>query len=131
MIGVIGTQADKAADALDAFMDLFDKLPESDERFAESKNGVENQYKTAKIGFRGVVSAVQSWEKLGLEGDPRKARFEEIEASDMKTMMTFVDGHIRNKPKLISIVGDKSKIDLEGLKKHGTIIEVSEEQIFN
>jgi hypothetical protein len=49
----------------------------------------------------------------------------------METMMGFVDGHIRNQPKLISIVGDKSKIDLEALKKHGRIIEINEAQIFN
>jgi predicted Zn-dependent peptidase len=131
MIGVIGTQADKASDALDAFIDLFDKLPGSEERFVEAKNAVVNQYKTGKIGFRGVNSAVQSWEELGLTSDPRKKRYAAIDASNMETMMNFVDGHIRNKPKLISIVGDKSKIDLEALKKHGRIIEINQAQIFN
>jgi len=46
-------------------------------------------------------------------------------------MLKFVDKRIKDHPKLISIVGDKTKIDMEALARFGEIIEVTEEQVFN
>ena len=54
MLGAIGTQTDKTVDALDAFVELIDNMPQSTERFEESVNSLLNRYRTAKIGFRDV-----------------------------------------------------------------------------
>ena len=60
----------------------------------------------------------------------RKARFEAIRAADFDTLMNFHAAHIKSKPKLISIVGDKSKIDMDRLAKIGKIVEIDLDQIF-
>jgi len=130
MVGVIGCQADKTIDALDAFLDLFDNLPESQERFAENVNAMTNRYRTSKIGFRSVIGAVRGWEKLGLDDDPRKKLFENLETASIEEMFEFQKSHLKGKPKLISIVGDKNKIDMEALAKFGKITEVTIDQIF-
>lgn len=130
MIGVIGCQADKTPEALAAFIDLIDNLPESPERFDEALTAIENRYRTSKIGFRGVIGAVRSWERLGLGPDPRERRFEEIRDSNLETMLAFHRERIAGRPKLISIVGDKNRIDMDALAKMGKVIEISLEQIF-
>ena len=48
----------------------------------------------------------------------------------MEAMLGFHRNHIRNRPRLISIVGDRSKIDLEDLARHGSIVELDLEDIF-
>jgi predicted Zn-dependent peptidase len=130
MVGVIGCQADKTIDALEAFLDLFNNLPESEERFAENVNALTNRYRTSKIGFRGVIGAVRGWEKLGLDEDPRKNWFDELQSASIEDMLEFQKSHIKGKPHLISIVGDKNKIDMEALAKFGKITEVTIDQIF-
>ena len=130
MIGVIECQADKTPEALEAFVDIIDNLPESPDRFRETLAAIENRYRTSKIGFRGVIGAVRSWERLGLEDDPRKRRFEEIQSAEFDRLLNFHQQRIQDRPKLISIVGDKNHIDMEKLAETGEIIEVSLDQIF-
>jgi len=61
MSGSIGCQADKTPEALDAFLDLFEKLPASPERFADTRESIISRYRTGKLGFREILWAVRSW----------------------------------------------------------------------
>ncbi len=130
MVGVIQTQPDKVPGAVEAFIDLLDNLPESEERFAIARQSIINRYRTAKIGFRGVIGAVRGWERHGLEPDPRKQRYEVIAGSSLAEVLAFHQAHITGRPKLISIVGEKANIDLERLKALGPVQELSIEDIF-
>ena len=130
MWGYIACQADKTPVAVAAFIDLIDNLPESPERFAEARHSILNRYRTAKLGFRDVIGAVRSWERLEVPIDPRQWRFEQIQKSNIRLMLQFHEAHLRNRHKLISIVGDKNKIDFEQLTKVGKVVEISLEDIF-
>ena len=130
MLGAIGTQTDKTPESVGVFTQILDNLPESPERFALAKQAVENRYRTSKISFREVIGAVRGWERLGLEPDPRRHRFDAIEGADEALMTAFVQDHIENQPKLISIVGDKTKMDAEKLKEFGEIHDIPVDRIF-
>jgi zinc protease len=130
MVGVVGCQADKTVDAVDAFIEILDNLPESQERFDEAVNAITSRYRTSKIGFRGVIGAVRGWERLGLKGDPRKVRFENIQQAKMDDLLSFQRSRIKGRPKLISVVGDKSKIDMDALANYGKIIDVTLDDVF-
>lgn len=130
MVGFIGTQTDKTTDAVEAFIELLDALPESSDRFSNAQNGMLNQYRTGKIGFREVLGAVQGWERLGLEPDPRKARYEAIKRAGLPDVLTFHKARVQGRPKLISIVGDTSKIDMARLSNIGTTMILSDDDIF-
>ena len=62
--------------------------------------------------------------------DPRVKRYQKILQSDIDILQDFHRSNITNRQKLVSIVGSKSKIDMEALAKHGKITEVSLDQIF-
>jgi len=130
MIGAMGTQADKAPEALEGFIGLMDDMPVSEERFTTAKDSLVENYRTGKIGFRGIIGAVRSWEKLGVPVDPRRKRFAEVQAAGLDTMMGFYTSEIQGKPKLISITGDKSKIDMEAVGQKGKVVDIALEQIF-
>jgi predicted Zn-dependent peptidase len=130
MIGAIGCQADKTPEALDAFLDLFEKMPASPERFAETRDSIISRYRTGKIGFRDIIGSVRSWERLEVPIDPRKARFEKIQRLGLDDVLRFDQEHLQYRPKLISIVGDKNKIDLEKIKKGGPVTELELKDIF-
>jgi predicted Zn-dependent peptidase len=130
MIGAIQTQNDKAVEAVAAFIDLLDNLPESAERFAIAKESLINQYRTGKIGFRSVIGVLRTWERYGLAVDPRARRFAELQEADMGLMQRFHADTVKAQPKLISVVGDPAKIDFEGLAAHGEIKRIAPEDIF-
>ena len=130
MWGYIACQADKTPEAVKALIDLIDNLPVSPERFGEARQSILNRYRTAKIGFRDITDAVRSWERLEVPIDPRKWRFEQIQKSNIDIMLQFHQAHLQNRPKIISIVGDQNKMDMEALTKVGKVIEIGLEQIF-
>ena len=130
MLGVIGTQTDKTVDALNAFIDLIDNMPESNERFDESVNSLLNRYRTSKINCREVIGAVRSWERLGLEGDPRRQRYEQLQTASMGDLLSFQRDHVKERPKLISVVGDLSIIEAEELEQFGTVKEIQVDDLF-
>ena len=130
MLGSIGTQTDKTADALTAFLDLIDNMPVSVERFNESVNSSLNRYRTSKLSFRGVIGAVRGWERLGLEGDPRRARYARLQEATMDELVEFQQQHVKDRAKLISIVGDLSVIDVAELEQFGRVQQVQVDDLF-
>ncbi len=130
MLGAIGTQTDKTAEALTAFIDLIDNMPVSTERFEETVNASLNRYRTSKLGFREVLQAVRGWERLGLEGDPRRQRYAELQRAGMDDLLEFQRQHVKDRAKLISIVGDLSVIDLAELEPFGRVQQVRVDDLF-
>jgi predicted Zn-dependent peptidase len=130
MLGVIGTQTDKTVDALSAFIDLIDNMPSSTDRFEESVNSLLNRYRTSKVNFRQVIGAVRGWERLGIEGDPRRQRFQQLQSASMDDLLRFQQEHVKDRPKLISIVGDLSILDTEELEQFGTVQQLQVEDLF-
>ena len=130
MLGVIGTQTDKTVDALSAFIDLIDNMPVSTERFDESVNSLLNRYRTSKLSFRQVIGAVRGWERLGIEGDPRRQRFQELQTVAIDDLVAFQREHVKDRPKLISIVGDLSILDTQELEQFGTVQQLQVDDLF-
>jgi len=130
MLGTIGTQTDKTVDALKAFIDLIDNMPASAERFDESTNSLLNRYRTSKINFRQVIGAVRGWERLGFENDPRRQRYQQLQSTSLEDLLVFQQDHVKDRPKLISIVGDLSIIDTEELKQFGEVKQVEVDELF-
>jgi predicted Zn-dependent peptidase len=130
MIGAIGCQADKTTEAVQGLADLFEHLPESKERFAETVESVVSRYRTGKLGFREIIGAVRSWERLEVPIDPRKPRFEKIQRLGLADVLQFQKDHLKGRARLISIVGDMTKFNLDQLKKQGDVTELELKDIF-
>jgi predicted Zn-dependent peptidase len=130
MIGALGTQVDKSIEALEAMLDLMDNPPSDEQRFNLSLNALENTYRTTPIGFRGRIGAVRSWERLELEGDPRAETFAALSDAELDLMMAFHRETIKGTPRLISIVGDSDRIDMEALANFGKVITLNVDDVF-
>ncbi len=130
MVGMIGSQADKTSEALHGLTDLIDDLPVSADRFQQSVDSLVNYYRTSKIGFRGVLGAIDGWSKVGLTEDPRPARFHAVQAADIDTLTDFFHEQIKGRPKYITVVGDKEKINLEDLSDYGEVKEMKIDELF-
>lgn len=130
MIGYVGTQADKTIEALKTFIDVIKNPPETEKHFERAKDAVENSFRTDYKSFRSFVSAFISWQSWGFDKDPRPERFEKINKLSMKDFKDYVNKKINSKNLTFTIVGDKTKIDMNALKKIGELEEVSIDQLF-
>ena len=130
MVGVIHTQPDKSVEAVTAFVDLMDNLPESQARFEVAKQSLIQQYRTGKLGFREVIEAVRAWKRKGLEPDPRERRFHQLQEAELEAVLQFQQKYIAGKNKLVSIAGDTARIDMESLKKVGPLRKVALDEVF-
>lgn len=129
-LGAIGSQNDKAVEATAAFIELFDNMPASADRFADAYGSLVNRYRSGTVGFRAIPGTVRGWQLLGLDGDPRPQRFAQLQNASLEDLMQFQREHIAGKPKLISIVGDTSRMDMSALSSMGTVRELSVDDVF-
>ncbi len=130
MLGTIGTQTDKTVDALNAFLGLINNMPASTERFDSSVESLVTRYRTSKVNFREVIGAVRSWERLGIEADPRRARYQQLQTASMDDLLNFQQQHVKGRAKLISIVGDLSIIEQAELEQFGTVKQIQVDDLF-
>ena len=130
MVGAIACQADKTPEALETLLKLFDNMPTSPERFNETRDSIISRYRTGKIGFRDIIGAVRSWERLELPIDPRRERFTKVQRLGLDQVVQFQREHLKDRRRLVSIVGDRRKFDLDQFKKHGAVQELGLQDIF-
>ena len=114
--GFIGTQVDKTIDALNAFLDLYQNPPMVEADFEETRKSLVGKMRTTPLPYRDILDNVLAWAKLDLKIDPRRKWFRQLQKSDLATIQNFHTEHIKDRARLISIVGKKANIDLEKLK---------------
>ncbi len=124
LIGVLGTQADKAVDALGLMLDLLRVTPVSEERFAASKTSLTEDYRTDYIEPRSRPWAIYRWDERGDDKDPRPALLDAITGLDVAALREFAGG-FADAPLVISVLGDRDRVDLKRLRAFATIEEVS------
>ncbi|HAH07548.1 MAG TPA: hypothetical protein DCM05_13690 [Elusimicrobia bacterium] len=127
--GRLGTQADKTLDASTLLKSLLTKLPASEDRFRETKRSIEERYRTSPVEFRRVPGTVLYWEDLGFAKDPRPERFRKSLAYTLKDLEGFA-ARFENSPKTVYILGNRSRVDLEALKKLGEVSEKTLDELF-
>lgn len=130
VMGNIGTQADKAVDALVAYLELWNDMPNSPRRFDEAIASIDSKYRVSKTPFREVLPTVKAWERLQIEKDPRASRYEAVMKSDLDGLFDFYRDRIKDQPKLISLLGPSDSVNVERLKEVGSFTEVKVEDLF-
>jgi zinc protease len=130
-VGFVGTQADKTVEALEVYTDLLKNLPAKPERMEMIKNYLTFSGETTKPDFREVSFKIQEWKQKGFDQDPYSMLALQYQELDFEAIQRFHEKHLQNKPVIIVIVGDKKRLDLNGISRFGNIVEVTRKDIFN
>ena len=124
LIAHLSTQADKTNEAIDVFMDLITNMPEKPERIENIRKSLTQSINSNRPSFRHLSSSVAYWKKQGYNDDPRKNRISDYEKMEFDKITDFYKKNVSGKPIIITIVGNKKRIDIEKLKKYGEFIEL-------
>jgi predicted Zn-dependent peptidase len=131
LLGYMSTQADKVPVAVETFLGLLRSQEIQPERVAEAKLSLDQEYRSSRIDPRWIVGWVESWDRLGEARDPRPWEWTTIQGLEAEDVRTFAGRFPEDGTVIISIVGDKSRIDLEALRKVAPIEEVQAEDLFS
>lgn len=131
MVGGIGTQNDKANDALDVFMGLINDMPKNAERIENIKSYMRQEALSSHPDFRYKAQYLKRYQQMGYEGDPAAEKLPKIDALTFDDIVKFYEQNIKGKPYAIGIMGNPKDIDLKKLEKYGKVIKVNERKLFN
>lgn len=129
--GSIGTQNDKAIDALSVFMGLLNDMPKNPERLENIKNYLRQEALTTHPDFRYKARVYESYKKLGYTEDPAKENLSKIDALTFDDIYNFYLKNIKGHSIGIAVMGNPKNIKTDDLKKFGKVIKLSENKLFN
>ena len=128
--GELGCQADKTPEATKLLAELLRNLPSSEKRFAETRRGIEESYRSTRVPFRRVPGAIMSWEDQGVVGgDPRPKRFERALKYSLPELEAYA-ARFKDRPLTTWILGHRERVGLESLKELGELEEKPLDSLF-
>jgi len=134
LLGYVGTQSDKVADAVDVMMDLITNMPEPEDknaRMEDIRTFLFNQVSLNKPSMRGKASTFESWRRVGFTDDPSKMLLPAIENMTYDEIVKFYQENIVGKPITIVIIGDQKLIDKKRIEaKYGKFVKVPGNKLF-
>lgn len=125
LFGFLGTQSDKTMEGCEAMSDLLLHFPEKPEKFEMAKTSSIQVNKSSYIDFRSLPASVISWQKQGYSSDPRVESCKKLESTGYEDVKEFYQKYISGRPMVITIAGDKNRMDMNALTKFGKVQEVS------
>lgn len=129
--GWLSTQADKTVDAIEAYTHILNELPQKPERINNVKKDLTLSINAQQTMFRSKSITVSNWMNQGYNKDPRELHYQDYGTLTFDDINSFYKTNVAAKPIVITIIGDKSKMNLDELAKYGTIKEVKAEDLFS
>ena len=129
--GYIGTQVDKTMEAIETYLDLFNNLPIKENRMSSIKLGLSQSINSRKPNWRSKGSYVSNLRKRGYDDDPNKISYQVYNDAEFDDIVEFHKNYIKKDPIVITILTDRSKINIDKILDYGELIELKKENIFN
>lgn len=127
----IATQNDKVIDALTAFNELFNEMPQSQGAFDLAKEGALSSISTNRITKSAIFSFYRSTQKMGIDYDYRKPMYDKLKTFTMKDIVDFNQKFIKNQKKTYMILARPTDMKFDVLEsKFGKVQKLTLEDIF-
>ena len=130
----IATQNDKMMDAVNAFDEIINQMPESEAAFNIAKENLVAYHRTRRLLGSDVINYYLNLKRLGFDCsvDPRKAEFEKVQQFTLQDVIDFQKEVIKDRKYVIGILGTEKDLDMKALtpEKYGKVERVSLEDIF-
>ena len=126
----IGTQADKHPEATSALLNLTRNFPATEQGFEIAQDALLNRIRNQRILREAILLNYEVARRKGLDYDIRKRVFEEAKSSSLDDIRSFHATQIKDRPFVVSILGDATRLNLDALKEYGPVQQLSTEELF-
>ena len=129
---IIATQNDKLIDAMNAFNELFDQMPEAPANFQMAKDAQISAIRTARTTKMGIINSYLYYERMGFNPKKNHAKmlFEAYPNVTMQDIVNFNHKYIRGQKKVYMCLGKEADMDFNALAKFGKVKKLKLEDIF-
>ncbi len=117
-------------DALKAFHQILNDMPESENAFNLAKDGLITRLRTDRIIKENILWAYINAQDLGLNTDRRKELFKQAQDMTLSDVKAFQEKWVKDRTYSYCILGNEEDLDLQQLETYGPIIRLSQEDIF-
>lgn len=130
-LSFIQTQNDKVVEALNAFNELFNDMPQSQASFTLAKESMMNGMEAERINNMDIIWSFISNRRMGRDYDLRKTLYEALPKMSMADVNAFNEQHIKDQPKTYVILGNEKLLNFDEISKQfGPVERVSAEDYF-
>jgi len=126
----IGTQSDKLPEALEGMRKLMTDLPKSTKLFASAKNGTLQGKSTNRLTKTEILLNHEEALRLGYRYDIRKDIYHDVPAMSLEDITQFHAKHFHDRKQVMLVLGKSGNLDMETLKKYGTVRELTLKEVF-
>jgi predicted Zn-dependent peptidase len=130
-IAYLGTQADKAMQALHVLDSLMTDMPVNEQNVEVAKQEIINNINNTYPAFRQLPNFVSNYRALGYTEDPRTQTARQVPSLTAKDMADFYHKNIRQQPRAYFVIGNKKLLDMLSLAKYGRVVELKKKDIMN
>lgn len=122
--GYLGTQADKTVEGCEEMAKLLTHFPEKPEKFNNAKEAATRKLETSTVQFRDLPATVWQWQEQGYKGDPTAEQLQLLRNISFDDVNKFFMTSTEKANMVITIAGDKKRMNLKKLGENFDIIEV-------
>lgn len=126
----IACQNDKMGDALAAFDEIINNMPESENAFELAKEALITRLRTERLTKSSVLWSYMNAQDLGLKEDNRRELFNKVQGMTLADVKKFQEEWIKGRTYTYCILGDEKELDMKNLQKYGPITRLSREEVF-
>ncbi len=126
----IATQNDKMQQAIEAFDEIINDMPESEAAFKVAKEGLISRLRTERTTKMDVLWKFIYLRHLGLDADFEPQIFEQVQNMTLGDVKATQQQWVKDRKYTYGILGDIRDLDLNYLKTLGPIKTISQEELF-
>lgn len=124
------TQNDKLFDALNAYEELFNDMPQAEANFKLAQDALISSIRTARTTKRDIIMSYLNCERMGWKEPLTKSLFAAYPLMTMQNLIDFQQKHIKGQKKTYLILGKESDMDFNALGKYGKVKKLTLDEIF-
>ena len=127
----IATQNDKMQQAIEAFDEIIENMPQSEAAFELTKQGILTNMGTGRTTKMDILWKYVGDKRFGITDFNRtEAVYNSIKTMTLADVVAFQQSHIKGRKYAYCILGDKNDVDMKYLKSLGAVEFVTPRQIF-
>ena len=126
----IATQNDKMKTAIEAFDEIINDMPESENAFNIAKEALVSRIRTERISGRGVLNSYINDRELGITEPRSKQIFEVAQTLTFDDVKATQQKWVKDRTYVYGILGDIKDLDTDYLQTLGPVQVLTLEEIF-